>query len=163
MLLRMLWAGKLFQFSLEIGCWITWPLVLRLVQQRERQEDYTDQWMLSGWWPLGQVDGRALLGIAIVHQLLRDAPRDHAWISSSGESMVSRNIPNQQVLAAGRANCLTQSVDTENSQRKTQPKNSLYKAASILTYWDIKTKNCTAHRFFQTNSRQPSQIVQTVS
>lgn len=89
--------------------------------------------MLSGWRPLGQVDGGALLGIAIVHQLLSDAPRDSAWISSSGESMVSRNIPNQQVLAAGRADCLTQSVDTKNSQRKTQPKNPLYKAASILT------------------------------
>lgn len=132
-LLVMLWAGKLFQFSVEISCWVTWPLVLRLVQQRKRQEDYTEQWMLSGWCPLGQVDGRALLGIAIVHQLLSDATRDRAWSSSSGESMVRRNIPNQQVLAAGRADGLTQSVDTENSQRRTQPKNPLYKAASIWT------------------------------
>lgn len=88
---------------------------------------------MNALWMTPTRTSRALLGIAIVHQLLGDAPRVCAWISSSGESMVSRNMPNQQVLAAGRADCLTQSVDTKNSQRKTQPKNPLYKAASILT------------------------------
>lgn len=55
------------------------------------------------------------------------------------------------------------SVDTENARGETQTQSPLYKAASILTQGNTKTKNCTAHGFSERTQDNRRQVVQTIS